>query len=163
MNERIKILRKALGLTQQEFADRIGGNRNTFANYESGRIEPSAAAFSSICREFHVNESWLRSGEGEMFLPQNRGELIRSFMEDVLSDEPDSFRLRLISALTKLDQQEWEMLARVAERLALENTPSASPAGGPTVGEAEDLYKKSLPGAQDSGSTASSTIEDTPA
>lgn len=64
MKERIKILRKKLNLTQQEFADRIGIKRNTIANYEIGRNEPIDAVISLICREFKVNEIWLRTGEG---------------------------------------------------------------------------------------------------
>lgn len=69
MEERIKQLRKHLDLTQQEFADRIGIKRNTIANYESGRNEPIDSVISLICREFNVNEGWLRKGEGEMFAP----------------------------------------------------------------------------------------------
>ena len=67
MNTRIKKLRKALDLTQQAFADRLGIRQNTVAKYETGRGEPTRAVASLICREFHVNEHWLRTGEGEMF------------------------------------------------------------------------------------------------
>lgn len=69
MNERIKKLRKTLDLTQQEFADRIGVKRNTIANYEIGRNEPIDSVLALIVREFNVNEKWLRTGEGEMFIP----------------------------------------------------------------------------------------------
>lgn len=72
MNERLKILRKSLKLTQQEFADRIGIKRNSLANYEIGRNTPIDAIVVSICREFNVNEDWLRTGNGEMFLTTNR-------------------------------------------------------------------------------------------
>lgn len=64
MKNRIKKLRKKLGLTQQQFADRIGIKRATVANYESGRNEPIDSVFTLICREFHVNEEWLREGIG---------------------------------------------------------------------------------------------------
>lgn len=67
MKERIKALRKTLGLTQQEFADRVGLKRNSLANYETGRNTPMDAVMKSICREFNVNETWLRTGNGEMF------------------------------------------------------------------------------------------------
>lgn len=70
MNERIKLLRRFLNLTQQEFADRIGVKRNTIANYETGRNDPIDSVVSLICREFGVNETWLRTGEGEMMDPQ---------------------------------------------------------------------------------------------
>lgn len=70
MNNRIKKVRKALDLTQQQFADSIGVKRNTVATYELGRSEPSNAAISLICKTFSVNEEWLRTGEGEMFDPK---------------------------------------------------------------------------------------------
>lgn len=72
MNERIKKLRKTLDLTQQEFANKIGIKRNSLANYETGRNTPIDAIVVSICREFNVNEEWLRNGIGEMFLPIDR-------------------------------------------------------------------------------------------
>ncbi len=75
MSERIKRIRKMLDLTQQEFADRIGIKRNTIANYESGRNEPVDSVISLICREYGVNEIWLRTGEGEMFTPNPATEL----------------------------------------------------------------------------------------
>lgn len=67
MNERLKKLRKALDLTQVEFAERIGTVQNTITGYESGRRNPSNPVISSICKEFNVNEEWLRNGTGEMF------------------------------------------------------------------------------------------------
>ncbi len=75
MDERIKKLRKVLDLTQQEFANRIGIKRNTIANYEAGRNAPIDSVVSLICREFGVNEAWLRTGEGEMFAPAPTNEL----------------------------------------------------------------------------------------
>ncbi|MDD2956394.1 MAG: helix-turn-helix transcriptional regulator [Oscillospiraceae bacterium] len=68
MNERIKKLRKMLDLTQQEFGNRIGMKQNTIALIEKGRNTSDQTIFS-ICREFNVNEEWLRSGTGEMFKP----------------------------------------------------------------------------------------------
>ena len=67
MNERIKKLRKALDLTQQAFADRIGIRQNTIAKYETNRGTPTTSVISLIVREFNVSEKWLRTGEGEMF------------------------------------------------------------------------------------------------
>ena len=64
MNERIERLRSKLEMTQQEFADRLGIKRGTLANYEIGRNEPIDAVISLMCKEFHVNEIWLRTGEG---------------------------------------------------------------------------------------------------
>ena len=64
MNERIKALRKRLGLTQQAFADRLKIARGNIGAYEVGKNAPSDAAISLICKEFNVNEIWLRTGEG---------------------------------------------------------------------------------------------------
>lgn len=75
MRERIKKLRRTLDLTQQEFGDRIGIKRNTVANYETGRNEPVDSVVALICREFNVNEEWLRDGTGEMFAPDASDEL----------------------------------------------------------------------------------------
>lgn len=64
MNERIKEIRIKLGITQQEMADKLGLKRNTIATYEMGKANPSERTISDICREFGINEVWLRTGEG---------------------------------------------------------------------------------------------------
>ena len=63
-NDRLKIVRKRLGLTQQEFADKLGIKRGAIANYGIGRNTPIDAVITLICREFNINEVWLRTGEG---------------------------------------------------------------------------------------------------
>lgn len=118
MNERIKKLRKALGLTQQEFADRIGIKRNSFANYETGRNIPLDAIIVSVCREFNVNEAWLRTGEGEMFTPVSRDDQITDFVADILKNEDDSFKRRFVAMLSRLSESDWEVLEKMALDLA---------------------------------------------
>ena len=68
MKDRIKALRKELGLTQEKFADSLSMKRNTIATYEIGRNEPIDAVIALICEKFNVNEEWLRTGTGEMFV-----------------------------------------------------------------------------------------------
>lgn len=75
MKDRLKKLRKALDLTQTEFAERIGTVQNTITGYESGRRNPSGPVISAICKEFNVNREWLVSGVGEMFAPDAGNEL----------------------------------------------------------------------------------------
>lgn len=118
MSERLKKLRKALDLTQQEFADRLGIKRNTVAQYEIGRNEPIDAVIISICREFDVNEEWLRTGEGDMFLPLDRNADIARLTKLLLNEESDSFKNRFISMLANLSVEEWEFLERKAMELA---------------------------------------------
>lgn len=87
MNERIKKLRKALDLTQQQFADKIKVKRNTVATYEMGRSDPSDSAISLICREFNVNENWLRTGEGEMFEQLTDQQKVMKYTAMLLKDK----------------------------------------------------------------------------
>lgn len=118
MNERIKKVRKALDLTQQEFAERIGIKRNTVANYETGRNEPIDAVIALICREFNVSEEWLRTGEGEMFVQLSRDGEIAAFVGKALSGESDTFKKRFIAALSQLDEPEWELLEKMVLKIA---------------------------------------------
>lgn len=113
MNDRIKKLRKALDLTQQEFADRIGVKRNTVATYEIGRNEPIDAVIALICREFNVNEQWLREGKEPMFIEMSRDEEIAAFVGKTLSEESDTFKKRFISMLSRLSESDWEVLERM--------------------------------------------------
>ena len=69
IGDRIKKIRKELDLTQAEFGARIGSVQNTVTGYESGRRNPSTPVIALICEKFGVNETWLRTGEGEMFKP----------------------------------------------------------------------------------------------
>lgn len=110
MNERLKKLRKELDMTQQEFADRIGIKRNSLANYETGRNTPIDAIIVSICREFNVNENWLRTGEGEMFVEMSYDDEIAQFVGQVMGEEDDSLKKRLISGLAALDDNGWKVL-----------------------------------------------------
>lgn len=75
MKDRIKKIRRDLGLTQQELANRIGIKRGAIANYEIGRNTPTDSVVSLICREFGISEEWLRYGTGEMFAPDVDDEL----------------------------------------------------------------------------------------
>lgn len=75
MRDRIKEVRKILNLTQKEFGGRIGVKGNTIAQYELGRNKPVDSVLSLICREFNVNEEWLRTGTGEMFYATSSDEL----------------------------------------------------------------------------------------
>lgn len=114
-NERIKDVRKALGFTQDQFGDRVGVKRNTVSQIESGVNGVTDQFRLSVCREFHVSEDWLRTGEGSMFLEAAEDEEISRFMGDILSGQPD-FRRRLVSVLARLSPAEWELLeAKIRE------------------------------------------------
>lgn len=118
MAERIKLLRKALGLTQQEFSDTIKVKRSTLATYESGRNEPIDAVITLICREFDVNEKWLRFGTGEMFIEKTEDEEISEMLADIRLSGSSSFKHRLAVALARLDDDGWKWLEEFVNSIA---------------------------------------------
>lgn len=118
MNDRIRKLRRTLDLTQDKFGARISVKGNTVAQWESGRNEPPDTAISFICKEFNVNEEWLRTGSGDMFLPTNRNADIARLTKELLSEESDSFKNRFVSMLANLSVTEWEFLEQKAKELA---------------------------------------------
>ncbi|SCH10550.1 Antitoxin PezA [uncultured Eubacterium sp.] len=117
MKERLRKLRKTLDLTQQEFADKLKVPRNTIGGYEVGKSNPSDAAVNNICNIFNVNEEWLRTGNGEMFIELTRDEQIEHFVGDALKSEDDSFKKKFISMLAALDESDWEVLQKMVELL----------------------------------------------
>ena len=118
MNERIKEIRTILGLTQQEFADKIKVKRNTVATYEMGRSVPSDSAIALICSVFDVNEEWLRTGTGEMFQPVTKNDEISRLLGNVSKMDDSNFRRRLVNALARLDDDGWTHLEELIDMIA---------------------------------------------
>lgn len=115
MNERLRELRKYTGYTQEEFAKKIGIKRNTLANYETGRNEPIDAIVFSICREFNVNEIWLRTGQGEMFLELDREDEITKWLGSLVNpNNNNEFIKKFVHMLSKLDVDDWKVLEKMA-------------------------------------------------
>lgn len=120
MKNRIRDLRKALGLTQSAFGSRLGVKGNTIANYESNLRVPSDAIIFSICREFDVNEDWLRTGSGDMFITKTRSQEIVDFMSELMNDPDDSFKRRFIESIAQLSEDEWKVIEQIIDRLLAE-------------------------------------------
>ena len=119
MNERLKKLRKELDMTQQEFADKLGTARNNIAGYETGKRNPSNAVISLICREFNINEKWLRTGEGEMFIELSRSDEIAQFVGQLMTEGDDSFKKRLVSGLAALNDNGWKVLENFLDSIQI--------------------------------------------
>lgn len=117
MHERIKQVRKSIGLTQQEFADRLGISRGALANYEVGRNEPIDAIIAAICREFHINEAWLRSGVGEMKTDLSLKQELTLAFADVLASAPDK-RSAIIATLLAQPPEIWPYIADLAMEIS---------------------------------------------
>lgn len=121
VGDRIKALRKKLGndgkkMSQTEFGKRIGLSQNAIANVENGNNGASESAILNIVREFHVNETWLRTGEGEMFLPTTREGEIADFINRTVTG-PDNVKKRLIFALSQLSEDEWGVLEKMLNKM----------------------------------------------
>lgn len=119
MKDRIGIIRKEIKLTQQEFADKLGLTKNFISLLENGNRIPSDRTISDICREFHVNEVWLRTGEGQPFQEESRQEQIMRFAAQTVKGS-DEFRKAFVSMLSKMDADDWENLAKLFRKLTEE-------------------------------------------
>lgn len=103
IKDRLKLLRRKLGLKQREVADRLGVKVNVVGSWEVGRHIPDARIYQ-ICKEFNVNEEWLRNGVGDMFLDAPKPDL-QSYSDDEVLNESI---LRLYSSLSP----EYRVVAR---------------------------------------------------
>lgn len=122
MNERVKELRKALGLTLQKFGDRVGMKRNSLSQVENGTNGVSNQLFSAIVREFNVNEQWLRTGEGEMFAAASTHDQVEHIVQQALKGN-DEFRIQVFTALGEMTDEEWDMVKRFVEKLRPDPQP----------------------------------------
>lgn len=102
MNERIRQLRKSLGLTLEEFGAKVGVGKTAISNIENGNRNLTDQMFLSICREWNINEEWLRTGEGDMFREMNRAEEAAQIVS---------------SSLDKLSSDEWAFVKRILLKL----------------------------------------------
>lgn len=116
MLDRIKRIRKINGLTQTEFGEKIGVKGNTVTGYETGLRNPSDAIIVSICREFGVNESWLRTGEGEMFVPKPRGQEIGEIVKAAARHDPETAAKFFSSLLEEMSDAEIVLMYEVFKR-----------------------------------------------
>ena len=119
---RIREVRNALGKTQAAFGENLGVSRDVIANIENGRVEPTDLFLRSIIRDYRVSETWLRTGEGEMFRTRSRDEELAAFMGSItLRDYPDDeFKRRLLHVLSRMTTEEWRLLEELARRLVEE-------------------------------------------
>ena len=107
-NERIKEVRKTMNLTLEAFGQRVGMKKSSLSHMENGTNAVSGQLRTAVCREFHVREEWLRTGEGEMFEERTPDQAIVDFAADLVNVDDDAFKKRLISALARMDDQTWE-------------------------------------------------------
>ena len=117
MNKRLKQIREYTGLSQKEFSERIHIGSSTLAMLETGDRKIKDLHISLICTEFNIDEHWFRTGEGDMLVHQTRDEKIAHFIGQVLKEEGDTFKKRLINLLCALDEDDWEVLEKIARKM----------------------------------------------
>lgn len=117
MHSRIQKIRKERGISQQAFATQLKLSRNFIGLLETGQRTPSDRTIGDICREFEINEDWLRYGEGEMHRKRTREEEIADFIGKILGDNEKDFQRRFVHALARLDYDQWLMLEKVVDQI----------------------------------------------
>lgn len=118
INARIQMIRQELGLSRRAFGEPLAASDSVIKNLENNLTEPKPAFIELICRTYNVNRTWLETGEGEMFNDLTRDAQIAEFIGETLADEDDTFKKRLISALSGMTVDEWEILEKLVTRLA---------------------------------------------
>ena len=116
MKDRIILVIADSGLTKSRFADRLKITPAFLSQICSGVRMPSDRTISDICREFRVNETWLRTGEGEMRTESTQRDQLELFFGDVLASAPDA-RSDCLAAMAKLPPEFWGMLTDCAREI----------------------------------------------
>ena len=118
MNERIKQVRLSAKLSQTEFAEKILVSRSAVCKMESGENSPSEQTVKLICQEFNVNQDWLRTGNGEMFVELSKDEQISAMLGEIQRSGDENFKYRLVSALCKLSESDWTALENLVDMIS---------------------------------------------
>lgn len=117
MNKRIRELREILGMSRAAFGEMLGVSGDVINNMERGRIEIKDDRVKLICKVFEINEDWLRTGNGEPTIKRTRRQEIGAFANEVMDLPDENIKKRLIEALVKLDEKDWETIAKIADSL----------------------------------------------
>ena len=144
MNKRVKILRKSLGLSGEKFGEKLGVQKTAISKIERGENNLTEQMIKSICREFNVNEEWLRNGTGRMYVELDAEDQLMEWARKVLKKQSNSFQKRFVKMLMTLSEEEWEFLEKKAKELAnYEENIDSITESKKTVEEFEEEYIKS--------------------
>lgn len=118
IKDRLRELRKSVGLSQTKFGEKVGVGLGVIRNLEDGLTSPAPMFLDLICRTYGCSVIWLETGEGEMFRTPTRDEQITDFVGKTLFGDGDSdFAKQLLSILAALDDNGWKALKAAAEVL----------------------------------------------
>lgn len=118
MHTRIAAVISHSGLTKTAFGQRIGLTQSYVSRLALGVSVPSDRTIADICREFNVSETWLRTGEGEMFVLPDADTELANFCADVLTGVAPPLVRELVALLADLTDEEVAVLSRIRERIS---------------------------------------------
>lgn len=116
MKERLKQIRNSQKLNQSKFAEALGVSVSNIQSYEIGRRVPSDSFIQLICNKYGVNETWLRTGEGEMLSPKTREQEIAEITASIIK-ENNPIRIALDKVVHKLTDDQLENVLQIAKDL----------------------------------------------
>lgn len=120
MKDRLKKIRNEspYGKSQGSFAEFLGIPQPNLASYETGRRTPTDAVIQLICQKCNVNEDWLRTGNGKMFVELSKDEQISAMLGEIQRLGDENFKYRLVSALCKLSESDWTALENLVDMIS---------------------------------------------
>ena len=121
MNERIKQIREYLEMSRSEFGKKLGVSGDVVNNLERGRVEIKEDRIKLVCSVFGVDESWLRTGNGEMYQSSTKNQEISDFLNDVMELDDKKFKKRFIESFARLDENDWKHIVENAKKLLKED------------------------------------------
>lgn len=174
MNERVKEIRKALNMSMEQFGNALGVSKAAISRIESGAVALTDQNLKAICREFHVRPEWLRDGEEPIFVEKTENEIVRSYVDEILSDDEraDPLAVKFIETLARMDRDslnvvydfcmKWvksvEEKEAAAEEARMAKEKKDRPLGTPEgIAEAEAAYEKRFGIPSKVGSSTSDT------
>lgn len=113
--ERLTNLINTLGIRKTQFAQDLGITQSSVSTMCSGKSNPSSQTLAAICRIYHVNEKWLRSGEGEMFLPRTKGTEMGDIVGQAMTRDAEAERQKMMDMISRLTDGEIVLLAQLLE------------------------------------------------
>lgn len=114
--DRIKELRRALDLTQDEFGGRMGITKSSISTMESGRSNPSEQTLRSMCREFGASYLWLTTGEGPMFENGNDDAALHVMVDRIMASENERVK-QIFKNLGDFTEDDWRQVNAVLDKL----------------------------------------------
>lgn len=132
IGKRIKEVRKDQRMTQTEFGVQIGVKGNTITGYENGTRSPSDAVINNICLVFSVNQTWLRTGDGEKYIAAPDS---ASVLEKLFCDHKcNNLEIEFLNAYFGLKKQERKAFCELLVKMfpdAMSRIVGGDPLGSP--------------------------------